>query len=88
MSLLFPKGLCCRTQVVPGASNSACYDTATLLKMLMPLAALPADDPTLPIVISPLSTVLAAAAVNHISLTSTVRRLMWLNMFCTLAIYL
>ncbi len=58
---------------MPGANNSDCYDKATLLKMLVPLAALPADDPTLPVIISPLSSVLAAAALGQISLMPTVR---------------
>ena len=61
-------------QVNAGAAgNSSCYDTATLLKMLVPLAALAPSDPTTPVVISPLSTVLAAAAANSTALASTVR---------------
>ena len=64
-------------QVEPGAAgNSSCYDTATLLKVLVPLAAVAPANPTLPLVISPLSTVLAAAAANGTELASAVRGLL------------
>ena len=61
-------------QVDPGATgNSSCYDTATMLKVLVPLAAVAPANPMIPLVISPLSTVLAAAAANGTELASAVR---------------
>ena len=62
-----------RRQVTPGSGNGDCYDTATYLKMLVPLAVLVPQDNYYNGYMSPLSTLLSVVAMNQIDVTQAVR---------------